>query len=196
MSAEKPNYKYYWEKGVDYSTYLANFEKEVNEGSSKIHADMLPINWQRTKRLNKTVHIDLDSLSVIENIVFPRKWLVVTENWCGDSAQILPVIHKIAEASKSKIELRMVYRDENLNLIDAHLTNQGRSIPKLIQLNQNFEVTASWGPRPEVAQKLVKEIKSNPAIASTYSEELHKWYAKDQQVNIIRELVEMINQIE
>lgn len=196
MSAEKPNYKYYWEKGMNYNTYLTHFEKEVNEGSSKIHADMLPINWQRTKRLNKTVHIDLDSLSVIEAIVFPRKWLVITENWCGDSAQVLPVINKIAEASKGKIDLRMVYRDENLNLIDAHLTNQGRSIPKLIQLNQNFEVTASWGPRPEVAQKLVKGIKSNPSIASTYSEELHKWYAKDQQVSIIRELVEMTKQIE
>lgn len=195
MAAEKPNYKYYWEKGIDYNTYLAYFEKEINEGSKKINADKLPINWQRTTRLDKTIHIDLDSVDVIESIVTPRKWLVITEHWCGDSAQILPVINKIAELSNGKIELKLIYRDENLNLIDAHLTNQGRSIPKLIQLNANNEITSTWGPRPKVAQKLVMDIKSNPTLAPTYAEKLHKWYAKDQQVTIIKELTDLIKKI-
>ena len=58
-------------------------------------------------------------------------WLIITEGWCGDAAQCIPTIEKIAAESKN-IETHYVLRDENLDLIDEYLTNNARSIPKLI----------------------------------------------------------------
>lgn len=189
-------YKTYWEKGISYAEYLLRFEKELKEGTATTHADKLPINWQRTSRINKNFVLEEDSIESLTNLVHKRYWLVISEHWCGDSAQIIPVMNKIAESSHEKIELRFVYRDENLHLIDSHLFNGGRSVPKLIQFNKDFDVTGEYGPRPAIAQKLVMELKSNPATAEKYSDELHKWYAKDQQVQIQRELMEFISKLD
>lgn len=188
-------YKTYWEKGIPYSEYLTRFEKEMKDGTAKTMTDKLPINWQRTSRINKHFVLDDESITDLNNLVHKRYWLVITEHWCGDSAQIIPVMNKIAEASNGKIEMRLVYRDANLTLMNAHLTNGGKSIPKLIQLNTNFEITGDYGSRPAIAQKLVMDLKSNPATADKYSEELHKWYAKDQQVQIQRELMGFVNRL-
>ena len=65
--------------------------------------------------------------------------------------------------------------------MDQFLTNGGRSIPKTIQMNEAFEVTKSWGPRPAEAQELVQRVKADPERAHLYSEELHKWYAVNRQ---------------
>jgi hypothetical protein len=50
--------------------------------------------------------------------------------------------------------------------------------PKLIQLNEVWEVMSNWGPRPEVAQNLVMELKANAETVDNYAEQLHLWYAK------------------
>ncbi len=189
-------YKTYWEKGISYAEYLLRFEKELKDGTAITHADKLPINWQRASRINKHFVLDDDSIESLNNLVHKRYWLVVTEHWCGDSAQVVPVINKVAEASNGKIELRLIYRDTNLTLIDSHLTNKARSIPKLIQFSTAFEITNEYGPRPAIAQKLVTDLKSNPSTADKYSEELHKWYAKDQQVQLQRELMEFVNRLD
>jgi len=77
--------------------------------------------------------------------------------------------------------------------MDAYLTGESRSIPKLIQLDNHFNVNGIWGPRPNEAQKLVKRLKSNPETADTYSTELHKWYANDKQKSLESEIVKLVN---
>jgi hypothetical protein len=116
------------------------------------------------------------------------KWLILNEHWCGDGAQIVPVQAAIALASKGRIEARVLFRDQNLELMDQFLTNGGRSIPKTIQLDSEFRVTTSWGSRPAEAQELVMRVKADPERAHLYSEELHKWYAVDRQKAIQSEL--------
>jgi hypothetical protein len=76
--------------------------------------------------------------------------------------------------------------------MNAYLTNGSRSIPKLVQLNEHFNVTGIWGPRPTTAQKLVMELKANPATAPTYANELHLWYAKDKQQSMEQEVKQLI----
>ena len=83
-------------------------------------------------------------------------------------------------------------RDAHLDVMDLFLTNGGRSIPKTVLLNADLEVLGSWGPRPAEAMALVKRIKSDPAIAHTYSEEVHKWYTQDKQQNIQAELAVLL----
>jgi hypothetical protein len=59
-------------------------------------------------------------------------------------------------------------------------------------LDEHFNVTAFWGPRPSAAQQLVKQLKSNPVTAATYANELHLWYAKDKQKSLESEIAKLI----
>ena len=150
------------------------------------------LNWQRSKRNEKTFHLDDTLAAQLKTIEKPLTWLVITEAWCGDSAQSLAGLHHIAEASNGKIRLKIFYRDEDTTLIDAFLTNGGRSIPKLIQLDEHLHVTGTWGPRPKAAQELVVRLKSDPATAATYSEGLHKWYADDKMRSLQAEITDLL----
>jgi thiol-disulfide isomerase/thioredoxin len=85
--------------------------------------------------------------------------IVLTEDWCGDSMLNVPILLKLAEAAD--MEVRFLYRDENLELMDQYLTNgTTRSIPIFIFLNQDGEEVAVWGPRAKEIQQLVIEKRS------------------------------------
>ena len=177
----------FWEAALPIDAYLDHLLHSVPHEAIDLDK-YLAINQQRVKRLVSRFQlqpeVELAALNANKGI----KWLIINEHWCGDGAQILPVQAAIARASNGRIEARVVFRDQNLALMDAFLTNGGRSIPKTIQLNDAFEVTGTWGPRPKFAMELVARIKSDPNIAHLYSEELHKWYAKDKQLAIQTEL--------
>ena len=123
--------------GPEQSDYILNYSK---------------LNNSRMKRLDKTTKISDETAQKIQKLATPQTWLVLTEGWCGDAAQNLPVIHKMAELNKN-INLKLVLRDENLELMDLFLTNGGRSIPKLIALDTDNNVIDTWGPRPTSCHK-------------------------------------------
>jgi hypothetical protein len=155
--------------------------------------EYINLNQHRMSRVEKTYAVSETLTQQVKRLTHKTYWLVLTEHWCGDAAQTLPAFHKVAELSNGMIEMKLVYRDENPELMDAYLTGESRSIPKLIQLDAHYNVTGIWGPRPSEAQKLVKELKSNPATAATYSTELHKWYAQNKQQALESEIVKLIN---
>lgn len=188
----KLDYKSYFENAVTFDFYLSKMEEEADLKVTEGHLAYVPLNLQRVTRILKTYQASGHLLNSLKDIQHPINWLVISENWCGDAAQIVPVLHRIAQLSEGKIQLRLVYRDQNLSLMDAHLTKGSRSIPKLIQLDTHFNLTAVWGPRPNEAQELVLSLKSNPATADKYSEELHKWYAQNKQVFIERDIIKAI----
>ena len=74
----------------------------------------------------------------------------------------------------------------------AHLTNSGMAVPKIIQLDENFELINDWGPRPAEAQELLIKLKSNPETANSYIEELQKWYSQDKQKSTVKELLQLL----
>lgn len=123
----------------------------------------------------------------------PVFWLVLTEGWCGDAASSVPVIAKIAAQFPDKIMLRFFFRDENPELMDAHLTNGGKSIPKLIMLDASLNFLASWGPRPETLQaqmSLWKTEYENDFVALI--RRVNAWYDEDMGVSVQRELRDMM----
>jgi hypothetical protein len=126
---------------------------------------------------------------------------VLTEAWCGDAAQIIPVLEKMAEASPH-IELQLILRDEHLDIMDAFLTHNARSIPKMIVLDaETGDVLADWGPRPAVIQGAVMEAKAiveqtaDPEQANAIWDESKKdtqrWYARDKTQSIQAEIAEV-----
>lgn len=187
-------YKDYLDNGINYSQYKEQMAEDLISNADAKIKEYIALNQHRMHRVEKTFVQSEKLKQEVENIKNKTYWLVLTEHWCGDASQILPALHKIAASSDGKIEMKLVYRDQNLKLMDQYLTNKGRSIPKLIQLDAEYNVTGVWGPRPAMAQKLVSELKSNPATAENYANELHLWYAKDKQKAIESEITEFISQ--
>lgn len=155
----------------------------------------IPINKQRVKRIRKRLTRDglnSDLVAALREQTAPRRMLVLNEFWCGDGAQILPVHEAMTHVEGANLEVRVLLRDEHVEVMDLFLTNGGRSIPKTVLLDESMNVLGTWGPRPEEAMALVKRIKSDPAIAHTYSEEVHKWYTQDNQQSIQAELAVLL----
>ncbi len=108
----------------------------------------------------------------------------------------MPVINKIASAAPTKFDLKLVLRDKNLLLIDAHLTNGGRAIPVLLILDEAGNlVLPKWGPRPVAIQNLMIEWKKEGLEMPELAEKLHGWYAKDKTVATQQELNELLKQL-
>ncbi|NCZ95364.1 MAG: thioredoxin family protein [Flavobacteriia bacterium] len=144
----------YWEAALPIDAYLDHLLHSVPDEAVDLDK-YLAINQQRVKRLVSRFQLQPEVEMAALNAEKGSKWLIINEHWCGDGAQILPVQAAIARASNGRIEAKVVFRDQNLALMDAFLTNGGRSIPKTIQLNEAFEVTGTWGPRPQFAMELV-----------------------------------------
>lgn len=194
LSLTATQYKDYFDKAISYVQYQENFQAEMALGDESKFAQYLPQNWQRQSRMDRKLKLNAELLGLISQIKEPQKWLVITEHWCGDASQINPIINKVAEASDGKIVLRFIYRDANEPLIDAHLTDgRSRSIPILIVLDEGYSWTKhSYGPRPAEAQDLVKELLSK---GESYNIPLHTWYARDKQVSVQRDLIELLKNL-
>ena len=179
-------------KGITYQQYKQQMAEDLALNPDLKTKEYIHLNQRRMHRVEKTYVINevlAEQLKAQQHIIH---WLVITEHWCGDAAQSLGVLNAVANNSNGKINLRFVYRDQNSELMNAFLTNGTKSIPKLIQLDEHYNVTGIWGPRPTTAQELVKTLKANPLTAESYSTELHSWYAKDKQVSMEKEILKLL----
>lgn len=185
-------------KGISYEDYrkmvtdlLAQGKSTgPNQSASLLNYSML--NNQRMHRLDKTVRLSKETMASIKNVKKPMTWLVLTEGWCGDAAQTLPVIHKIASQS-DQIDLKIVLRDENEALMNEFLTNGSKSIPKLIVLDENHEVVNSWGPRPtEPTQMVAKYKRKHGQLDAEFKKQLQIWYNKDKGKNTQEDLIKLL----
>lgn len=186
-------------RSFDYGSYIELLEKLFAEGKTtgENHSEAMlnyaKMNLQRMKRLDKTTVINESLLTQLKAINKPQKWYVISEGWCGDAAQNLPPITKMAAASEH-LELEIFLRDENLDLMDQFLTNGGRSIPKLIATDlASGAILGSWGPRPGIAQNMVMEFKKQfDGDYQEFQKELQLWYAKDKTNSLQSEFSSLI----
>jgi hypothetical protein len=145
-------------------------------------------------RLDKTIVIDLLIISKLKLIQSQYIWLVIAEGWCGDAAQIIPILNKMSEVSDN-IDLKVVFRDDNEALMNLFLTNGNKSIPKLIILDKNsLDVIADWGPRPIGAVEIIENYKEKFGIIDdTIKSELQMWYLHDKGLSIQKEITELMS---
>lgn len=190
------------ENGFSYANYRKKVTSLIVEGQSTGHTqspDLLhysELNETRMNRLEKTISISEEVKTKLQNLDKKYIWLVLAEGWCGDAAQIVPVIHKMAEAT-DKVELKIALRDDNDTLMQRFLTNGGKAIPKLIVLEAaTLDVVADWGPRPQGAKQLILDYKAaHGVVDETAKIELQKWYLHDKGISIQNEIVEMHEQV-
>ncbi len=187
------------QKAMNYQEYRNHLQKLVSEFNNKESADDLMhynrLNDKRMKRLDKQIELDETAKREVAQIENDFTWLVLSESWCGDAAQSLPVLNKFAELNQ-KINLKIVSRDENDPLMQQFLTDGSRSIPKLIVLDKNNEVIDHWGPRSKRAKALLDEYKEkNGKIDGQIKEDLQVWYNRDKGQSIEEELVEILRKM-
>ncbi len=189
-------------KAVDYATYRSTVTKLIAEGKSTGNDQSEEIlqysilNESRMNRLDKTMKVDGEIEAEFKAIDTAYTWLVLSEGWCGDAAQILPILHKMSELN-SNIDLKLVFRDENPELMDQFLTNGGKAIPKLIVLNSDHKVVAHWGPRPAAALKLIVDYKAEHGVVDEPAKAaLQMWYLHDKGLSTQQELMDIMNDVE
>lgn len=180
----------------EYRNFVSDLAKENKTTGHEQREDLIhytQLNETRLHRLDKTMQVIDEVKLVLENISKGYIWLVISESWCGDAAQILPVINKMAQVSEL-IDLQIVLRDENEDLMNLFLTNGTKSIPKLIILDkETLDVIADFGPRPIGAKQLILDYKAEHGVVDeTAKIELQKWYLKDKGISTQKEIVELM----
>lgn len=121
------------------------------------------------------------------------KLLVLLEDWCGDAFNTIPVVARLAEAVP-QLELRVLPRDENLDLMDEHLSpTGGRSIPVVMLLDADYVECAWWGSRPAPLQQWIDEQAGEMAKEERYKQ-IRTWYARDRGATAVAEIVALLEQ--
>lgn len=187
------------ENSMSYNDYLNLIDQKINEGSSTGHeqnqmlTDFTKLNRARMKRLDKTQQILPELESITKQISEKQTWLILTESWCGDAAQNIPILKKLTDLNPM-IDLYLVLRDDNDELMQQYLTNGGKSIPKLIAVSADFkEELFTWGPRPATAQIEVKRLlDENGGYNDAVKEGVQIWYNNDKGISIQNEMIELL----
>jgi len=156
-----------------FSAYLETVEKNRDLWHSLYERARIPDELVRaTERLDGRWHL-----------------LALSEDWCGDAVNTLPVVARWAE-ELDHLDFRVLGRDENPDLMDAHLTNgRSRSIPVVIVYDENFEEVGWWGPRPDVLQEFVLGEGRELDPDERYRR-VRRWYARDRGRTILEEILE------
>lgn len=194
------------ENALTYDQYVRKLNDLVNDkatsgqNQSESLVKYTYLNFRRMSRLNKTISMDDELVRLVETYRNKMQWIVITEAWCGDAAQNIPFIAKLAERS-SNVELRLVYRDENIDFMDMYLTNGARSIPKFIAFDESTgKELFVWGPRPLPVQKMVMEYKDlldhEKLPFDKFAEVIHSWYAKDKNETLKTELLHIFRSLD
>ena len=186
--------KNYWQKAVNFDEYLRVTEERIaklqgteNE-EEKMYLEHYQLGMTRMNRVAKTYHPQNDLLKKLEEKNFKGKFLIISEGWCGDASMIVPVVNQFFEG---KNEVKIIFRDENHDLMNQFLTNGSMSIPIVIILDENDEVISHWGPRPEEGHQMLLKHKADPENydADQFHNDLQIYYTKNKGVDIISELL-------
>ncbi|MBC7653646.1 MAG: thioredoxin family protein [Oligoflexus sp.] len=182
---------------LEYRNYIDFKLSEHKTTENNVESELINytrLNVQRMKRLDKTAQISNEIINKLKQIKQFYTFLIITEGWCGDASQTTPVINKIAELSDGKISVRFILRDQNLDIMDQHLTNGSRAIPIVIVLDQDLIEVASWGSRPKDLKILVTDwVKDIQMTKEDRIEKVHAWYAKDKTQATQKDFLEILN---
>lgn len=182
------NLEKYWNEGVSFDAYLNNIDNKILYPTDISYTQYYQLNKKRIERLLNTYKIDEKQKAVFQEKNFSGKILIISEGWCGDAAQILPIIYRFFIETN---DIRIIYRDQYPKLMDMFLNNGARSIPVVIFLDKNNNELFHWGPRPSYGNILFQKFKENATHYSKedFQKELQIAYNKDKGYKIVEEIL-------
>lgn len=170
---------------------LKNLEENGVVATEENKYIYLKINNQRMSNRLKSFSPEPETIDIFRSLDNDMIWMVLVEDWCGDCAQILPVLSKLAELNP-RIKLKFMPRDFYPEIMDLYLTNGARSIPKLVVMDGEGKELFQWGARPAEAQKVVDSAKAEGAGKEALKERLHLWYGRDRGKSVETEIVQLL----
>jgi len=196
FEAQRPHH------GLSYDEYLARWKREQDvepsADMSKKERKMLhykQYNFERTQHVHDA-YTPSDALrTAAERIEAPQLWMVLTEPWCGDSAYNLPVIAEAAALS-DHVTLRILHRDDNLDIMDQYLTGGGRSIPKLVAFDDDGTELFTWGPRPAPIRAHRQDLLDEGVDGAALIQQLLDRYEDEGWKDVDAELTEVLQSVE
>lgn len=184
---------------MSYDAYLALSEQLAFEGKttgpnqSEVLIHFTKLNLTRMRRIAKGYVPSAEIKAAIEALP-AQTWMVISEPWCGDAAQTVPMMAALA-ALNPNINLHLILRDSHTDIMDLFLTDGGKGIPKLVAISPENRVLFHWGPRPAQAQQMVRDFKAMPEPKPDYlkfAESVQKWYLADAGYSFEQELIELL----
>ena len=187
--------------GLSYADYRQHITDVLDQESPDPKlAKMMPHYQENEKRMNHlapTIVVLPELRAALAQLSQQYVWVVITEGWCDDASQLVPVIEAIAQASNGHLDTRYFLRDANPELIDRYLTNGGRAIPKTVVLHaDSLAEAAVWGPRPAAAQTFFQGLKAREIPVAEIIPQLHVWYAQDATQSTQAELLAVVQQLQ
>ncbi len=187
------------QESYSYGEYMEIIEKLVAENKtsgpeqSSFLSSVTALNLVRMKRIGKTFQL-LPRLEAALSALDGQFLLIgITEAWCGDAAQILPVVDAMTLHARQQIDLQLVFRDDHLSYMNQYLTNGSKSIPKLILYDIHHQIElGNWGPRPAVLQDYIQSLQNEGLSKEEWVEKVMLWYTKDRTQHIQEELATFI----
>ena len=182
---------------LTYEAYLEIMREEADQPTDGLaeedaqHVAFTQLNLHRTERIGRTYRIAAELADLLARLPGPETWLAITEPWCGDSAQCLPHIAVMA-ATRPALDLRILLRDDNPDVMDRYLTDGKRSIPRLVVLAADGRELMTWGPRPAAAQAVFDAARDEGLEKPQILERLHLFYGRDRGRALEREFIALL----
>ncbi len=187
-----------FEKGLTFDEFLKKTEDYITStdadalgAEEKFIYDYTKLNLQRMKRVMKTHPVPGDVEEKIKAIDALQNWMIITENWCGDSAQSSPEFHKMSLLN-GNITLRVVERDTYPEVMDIYLTNGKKSIPIVVAFDSEWNQLWKWGARPAMLQNQIDEWLAAGMGKDEWIEKIHLWYGKNKGEELYKEMNSLI----
>ncbi|UOU99970.1 thioredoxin family protein [Chryseobacterium daecheongense] len=186
--------KNYWDKAITFEEYIQIAKQRLENPSTQQEADYkqyYELGLQRIDRTLKKYMADEGQLNLLNAKNFDGKILIISEAWCGDASATVPALVKFFEGHN---EVKIFLRDSDTSLINQFLTDGTQSIPKVLILDNDFNVKNSWGPRPKFGKELLMKFKADPEAypREQFYNDLQIYYAKNRGKDAIREIVELL----
>lgn len=180
-------------RSLSYEGFRDHLKQELIDGNSELVNSYGELNDARMRRWEKTYSPSIELTNLLIQLE-PQQWIVLAETWCGDAAQNIAQIAAMT-AINENIELKILLRDENLDIMDQFLTNGGRAIPKLIAIDAQKNVLFQWGPRPQAIQDEFYRMKEEGITKAEYTLELQKMYAKDKSKTLEKDFIRLVGDL-
>ena len=134
----------WYDKGLTPDQYIESLEKH-KEGFLHIYKNFKP-------------STDNDFFQQVEDMNL--RVLVLAEPWCGHCMLNIPILLRLAK--KTDMPVRLLLRDENLELMDEYLTNgKSRTIPIILFIDEDGNEVTKWGPIAKRTKRFVDTYKKD-----------------------------------
>ncbi len=186
--------KEYWDKAISFNEYLNVGEQRLQHPENEKDVEFkeyYELGLQRMARFLKVYSPDPNQTEELLAKNFSGKILIISEVWCGDASAVVPVLEKFF---KGHNEVKVFLRDSDTSLIDQFLTEGSQSIPKVLILDENYNVINTWGPRPKHGKELLMKFKNNPETypKEEFYKDLQIYYSRNKGKDAIQEILELL----